>query len=255
MKIGLFAHGEVGLEVVRHFTAEGCVPELLLLARGDDAGNSLIRQAANTPAIIEWGREPDAAQLAQWRAAALDLGITAWWPFLLRPEVFTAPRLGCLNFHPSLLPHGRGKHPNFWALREGTPFGVSLQFIDAGVDSGAVAFQQELPVSWEDTGGTLHQRAREAVVALFKANFARILRGDIPREAQAPGVGSFHRARELEPASEVQLDARYSARELLNLLRARTYPPHPGAWFSEAGELYDVRVEISKRPSPLPPTS
>jgi methionyl-tRNA formyltransferase len=252
MRIGLFAHGEVGLEVVRHFTAGACVPVLIVLARGDDAGNAAIRRAANTAAFAEWGRVPDAAQLEQWRAAAPELGIAAWWPFILRPEVFTVPRLGCLNFHPSLLPHGRGKHPNFWALREGTPFGVSLQFIDAGVDSGAVAFQQELPVSWEDTGGTLHRRAQEAIVSLFKANFARIVRGDIPRRPQTPGAGSFHRARELEPASEIRLDDHCSARELLNLLRARTYPPHPAAWFTECGEVYDVRVEIKKRPSPLP---
>lgn len=249
MKIVLFAHGEVGLEVVKHFAAEGVAPAVLIVVREDKVGNELIRRATNALTIVEWSREPAPEQVEQLRALASDLAIVAWWPYLLRPVVFSLPRLGCLNFHPSLLPHGRGKHPNFWAVREGTPFGVSLQFIDAGVDSGDVAFQQMLPVSWEDTGGTLHHRARAAIVALFKANYTRLMRGDIPRQPQVATEGSFHRASELEAASQIDLDKHYSARELLNLLRARTYPPHPGAWFTEADVTYDVRVEIKQRPS------
>lgn len=249
MRIALFAHGDVGLEVVKHFASEGVVPALLILVREDPQGNALIRSSTNALTIAEWSREPTHEQVEQLRALAADLAIVAWWPYLLRPTAFSLPRLGCVNFHPSLLPHGRGKHPNFWALCEGSPFGVSLHLIDAGVDSGDVVFQQILPVSWEDTGGTLHQRARVAIVALFKENFARLMRGDIPRQPQVASEGSFHRASELEAASRIDLDKHYSGRELLNLLRARTYMPHPGAWFTEAGAVYDVRVEIKQRPS------
>lgn len=247
MKIVLFAHGEVGLEVARHFTTAGVKPALAILVRGDEQGEAF-RTALPGVAVVEWEREAGPEQVAHLRAVAPDLGIVAWWPFLLRPDVFTVPPLGCLNFHPSLLPHGRGKHPNFWALRDGTPFGVSLQFVDAGIDTGPVAFQQTLEVTWEDTGATLHTRARAAVVELFKANFPRILRGDLPRQIQAMEAGSFHWGRELEPASQLDLDAPTTARAVLNTLRARTFAPHPGAWFTEAGVTYDVRVAITARP-------
>jgi len=246
VKIVLFAHGEVGLEVARHFTAEGVKPELAILVRGDEQG-AAFRAALPGVEVVEWEREAGPEQVARLRALTPDLGIVAWWPFLLRPEVFTVPPLGCLNFHPSLLPHGRGKHPNFWALREGTPFGVSLQFVDVGIDTGPVAFQRTLDVSWEDTGATLHRRAQAAVVELFKANFQRILRGDLPRQRQASEAGSFHWGRELEPASQLNLDAPTTARAVLNALRARTFAPHPGAWFNESGVTYDVRVEIKAR--------
>lgn len=250
MKIVLFANGEVGLEVARHFTAEGVKPALAILVRGDERGEAF-RAALPGVEVVEWQREAGPEQVAHLRAVAPDLGIVAWWPFLLRPEVFTVPPLGCLNFHPSLLPHGRGKHPNFWALREGTPFGVSLQFVDAGIDTGPVAFQRTLEVSWEDTGATLHGRARAAVVELFKASFHQIMRGDLPRQSQPAETGSFHWGRELEPASQLDLDAPTTARAVLNTLRARTFTPHPGAWFTEAGTTYDVRVEIKARPNNL----
>jgi len=48
------------------------------------------------------------------------------------------------------------------------------------------------------------------------------------------------------PFKTIELDKAYKARELLDLLRARTFRPHPGAWFLENGERYEVRVEIKK---------
>ena len=219
---------------------------MLLLAGEDSGWNDLIRRATNAEVIVEWGRQPSDADIQRLRELAPDLGITAWWPYILKPEVFDIPRLGCLNFHPSLLPEGRGKHPNFWALKGRTPFGVTLHFIDEGIDTGDVAFQQEIPVFWEDTGETLHGKARATVVDLFKQHFHSILAGDLPRHAQDRSAGAFHRARELEDASQIDLKREYRAGELLDLLRARTYAAHPGAWFAEDGETYEVRIEIRK---------
>jgi methionyl-tRNA formyltransferase len=154
------------------------------------------------------------------------------------------PRQGCLNFHNSLLPHNRGKHPNFWSLVEGRPYGVTLQFADIGVDTGAIAFQAEVPATWADTGGSLYTRGQAAIVQLFRDSWPRIREGDIPRVCQDPHGGSFHRARELEAASRIDLDAPTTARQLLNVLRARTFPPHPAARFEDNGIAYEVRVDI-----------
>jgi methionyl-tRNA formyltransferase len=82
-------------------------------------------------------------------------------------------------------------------------------------------------------------------VALFAENWPAIREGRVPRIPQ-PRTGSFHRGAELETASRIDLDASYRARDLLNLLRARTFPPHPAAWFVDDGVRYVVRVAIGK---------
>jgi methionyl-tRNA formyltransferase len=144
------------------------------------------------------------------------------------------------------LPYNRGKHYNFWAIVEEAPFGVTLHHVDEGVDRGDIAFQARIETGWEDTGETLYRKAQVAIVRLFRDAFDDIVAGRIPRTPQDLGAGSFHLARELEPASRIDLDAPCTARQLLNVLRARTFPPHPAAWFEAGGEKYEVRVQINR---------
>jgi methionyl-tRNA formyltransferase len=247
MNFALFAADEVGREIIKFLKSEAMAPAALVLDSRDPKNlNLAMRNACDTDLVFESDELYGDASLAALRAAHLELIILAWWPYIIKPEIIQIPRLGCLNFHPSLLPYGRGKDPNFWNLVEQSPYGVSIHFIDEGIDSGDIAFQKVLPTNWEDTGQTLHQAAKRSIMELFKENFSAIIRGDIPRKNQDLTKGSFHRRSEIEPASKIELDQTYSARSLLNLFRARTFPPHPAAWFEEHGERYEVRVEIRR---------
>jgi methionyl-tRNA formyltransferase len=238
VKLALFAAGAVG-EQIASFLASEKADVVCVAVSPDDASSRAI--AAHFP-----DRVIDAANVDALRACAPDLGILAWWPAILREPQLSIPQLGWLNTHPSLLPFNRGKHYNFWALVEEAPFGVTLHWIDGGVDSGDIAFQRPLPTTWEDTGATLYDKAQRAIVELFIESWPAISAGRIPRTPQNQSAGSFHRAAELDAASRIDLDATYRARDLLNLLRARTFRPHPSAWFTEGGAKYEVRVEITK---------
>ena len=65
----------------------------------------------------------------------------AWWPKIVLDYIVDAPNVGVANFHPTFLPYDRGKNYVFWRLVEGTSFGVTLHFVDEGIDSGDIAFQ------------------------------------------------------------------------------------------------------------------
>ena len=250
MRIGLFASNVVGDRIAKFFGDQGEAPACLALDRSDPASlNASItaHSGAEDPKLVFYSdalREP--ATLEALRKLNLDLIVLAWWPYILSRELIEIPRLGCLNFHPSLLPFNRGKHYNFWAIVEGSPFGVTLHWVDTAVDCGDIAFQSPIEVSWEDTGATLYYKAQEEIVRLFIEKFAEIKSGRIPRIPQDLSRGSSHRASELDASSRIELDQTYTARDLLNLLRARTFPPHPAAWFTEDNTKYEVRVEIKK---------
>jgi len=164
---------------------------------------------------------------------------------LKKPLLYT-PRLGFINTHPSLLPHNRGKHYNFWALVEQAPFGVTLHCVDSGVDTGPIVAQSTLAYDWCDTGETLYNKAKTAMVELFCKTYPILRTEQYDTKPQNAGMGSFHRASELESASQIDLDALYRARDLLNLLRARTFQGYPGCWFEEAGNCYEISVKIRK---------
>lgn len=249
MNFGLFATQDVGLEVARFLSDRGERIACLVLDANDPGGcNQQILEAVETDVVAYSNALGDVETLGRLRRLDLDLLILAWWPYIVGPPVIQLARIGCLNFHNSLLPHNRGKHPNFWAIVEGSPYGVTLHFVDAGVDTGDIIFQKEVDSTWEDTGETLHRKGKHAVVELFKEKFDDIKALRFSRKPQDPKTGSFHRARELDPASRIDLDALYPARDLLNLLRARTYPPFPAAWFIEGSQKYEVRVEIRRVP-------
>jgi methionyl-tRNA formyltransferase len=165
----------------------------------------------------------------------------------LRREFLNLGQRITLNLHPSLLPHCRGKDPNFWTIVEGRPFGVSIHHVVAEIDAGDIAFQREISHDWEDTGKTLYRKAEHTIVELFADAYPRIVNFDVPRHPQATASGSFHMRKELDPRSLIDLDRQYTAREILNLLRARTFEPHPACRFVDGGETYEVRVSIRRK--------
>jgi methionyl-tRNA formyltransferase len=222
-------------------------PALLVLDPSSDEAldREIVFSSGVDPAAVV--RSSDPALLADALAAhRIDLGILAWWPRILKAQTIHAAKAGFLNLHPSLLPFNRGKDYNFWAIVERAPFGVTIHWVTPGVDDGPIAFQRSIDLTWEDTGATTYAKAQDAIVGLFRDSWGDIRTGAIPRIDQSSDTGSFHRRAELEPASEIKLDGTYSGRDLLNLLRARTFPPHPGAWFIDDGDFFEVRVSITR---------
>lgn len=195
---------------------------------------------------LTYKSEPELLQ-ALATVEPIDLGVLAWWPKIISPALIAMPEYGFINTHPSLLPYNRGKHYNFWALVEQVPFGVSLHYVDEGIDSGDVVAQSLIPYDWEDTGETLYAKAGHTMVDLFKAVYPKLRAQELPRIKQCLSWGSLHYASEIEPASKVDLDKTYRARDLINLLRARTFSGHPACWFEDDGATYEIRIEIRRK--------
>jgi methionyl-tRNA formyltransferase len=183
------------------------------------------------------------------RELKIDIGVLAWWPKLIKQPLIGMPKHGFINTHPSMLPHNRGKHYNFWTIVEQAPFGVSLHMIDDGIDSGDVIAQNPIHYGWEDNGETLYGKAQESMVRLFRDVYPDIRSLDFPRQKQNLSLGSFHRAAELDSACRIEIDRNYRARDILNLLRARTFAGHPACWFCDKGEMFEVRIDIKRKKS------
>lgn len=167
-----------------------------------------------------------------------------WWPYIIEKEIITIPKFGVINTHPSLLPYNRGKHYNFWNLVEDVPFGVSLHFVDEKIDSGDIVFQSKILKSWEDTGKSLYYKAQEEMINLFKKKYNKIIENRYIKLKQNLDEGSFHYSKELENASQIFLDKEYKARDLFNLLRARTFPPYNSCYFFDEGKKYEIQIQI-----------
>jgi len=238
MKLLLMCNAEVG-NTIAEWLLENHPNDIGAIVAVSESAVCVTARARGIPCFLFQSEPQLLSDLAQ--LAPFDLGILAWWPKLISSAVMALSEHGFVNTHPSLLPYNRGKHYNFWALVEQSPFGVSLHFVDEGVDSGDIVVQQAIAYDWEDTGETLYVK-----VELFKSAYPDIRRGSVWRKPQDIHAGSLHYGNEIDAASKIDLDKNYSARNLLNLLRARTFPNYPACSFNDNGEEYEVRVKITK---------
>lgn len=86
--------------------------------------------------------------LAAWvRNLSPDLIAIHTMARLLKPAIFSIPRLGAINLHQSYLPAYRGPNPDFWHYHDMEMHpGVTVHFIDSGEDTGDIIFQERVAI-------------------------------------------------------------------------------------------------------------
>lgn len=245
MKSILMADQDVGLEITQWLLSDYKQDIALVVTSSENEILEVVRQAKVPSLVFESTNQVH--NYIQKSGIDLDIGFLVWWPKLIKHPLLKLPKQGFINTHPSLLPFNRGKHYNFWALVEQAPFGVSLHFAEDGIDNGNIVAQATIPYGWEDNGAALYKKAKYEIVNLFKETYPTIRTLNIPQQKQDLDRGSFHLADEIERASLINLDDSYRARDLLNLLRARTFVGYPACWFNDGINEYEVRVEITRK--------
>lgn len=241
MKLVLLADGDVGLGITRYLL-ERYPEDLCLVVTTGENEIYRVAEARGVPVAVF----SSFAQVVASLPDGADLGILAWWPKIVKSPLLELPRNGFVNTHPSLLPYNRGKHYNFWALVEQSPFGVTLHRVDAGIDTGDIIAQQGIAYDWCDNGGSLYFKAQAAMLELFCQTYPVLRTGKFESSPQDLSAGSVHRSSEIEAASRIDLERTYVARELINLLRARTFEGYPGCWFEEGGVRYEISINVRK---------
>ncbi len=190
-------------------------------------------------------RQPEATQ--QLRDWAPDLIVVAAFGQILRPEVLDLPKWGCINIHGSLLPRGRGAAPIQAAILAGDQeTGITIMKMDPGVDTGPMLSQRSIPISLEDTAGTLFEKLAPIGANLLLETLARYLSGElVPQPQPASGITYAPMLKK----EDGLLDFTQPAIALER--RVRAYNPWPGTWFEWNGtplKVLHARYSAEKNP-------
>jgi methionyl-tRNA formyltransferase len=161
-------------------------------------------------------------------------------------EVLDVPERGCVNLHPSYLPYNRGKSPNVWSIVNGTPVGVTFHYMNEDIDEGDIIARRRIETSFADTGKDLHRRLERAQFDLFTDVWPEFESGAVEVTPQRQTDGRFHTVEDFRALCEIDPDAEYTARDLLDRLRALTFPPFDNAYVEIDDERY--YLELSIRP-------
>lgn len=204
-----------------------------------------IQRAARVPVekVFEADALDDDATLARIASLNGDIAVSVLFDYILERRFLSLFPHGAVNVHPALLPYNRGQYPNVWSIVEGTPAGVTIHRMDAGIDTGDILAQREVTVTRFDTGETLYRRLERASLELFQDAWPRI-RGGTALPLPQSGTGTYHRTRDVDAIDEIDLEREYRAGDLLNILRARTFAPYKGAYFRDGARKVYVRVQL-----------
>lgn len=119
-----------------------------------------------------------------------DLAVVVAYGRILPPEFLSAPRLGCINVHFSLLPKYRGAAPVNWAIVNGeTSTGVTTMFIAEQLDSGAILLQRETEIGSAETAPELMARLAPMGAELLSETLRRL--NEIQPLAQEDSKATF----------------------------------------------------------------
>ncbi len=124
-----------------------------------------------------------------------DYIISYGYRFLIPKSVVDHYARKIINLHISLLPWNRGADPNLWSFLEDTPKGVTIHYIDEGLDTGDIIAQQKVIFSEEETLTTTYQKLIEEIEILFKKVWPNIREGKNHQIIQT-GKGSYHNSKD-----------------------------------------------------------
>lgn len=178
---------------------------------------------ANDLPLYQPERLKDATTQQPLRDAAPEVLVVAAYGLILPQAVLDIPRCGCLNIHASLLPRWRGAAPIQRAIEAGdTETGISIMQMDAGLDTGALALSEHVPIAADETAMSLHDKlaalgARLIVAALEQLAHCQLELTPQPQEGvtYAGKIGK----------EEARIDWRQPAAVIERRLRAFTPTP------------------------------
>ncbi len=202
------------------------------------AGPDPLRAAAEAAGVPV--RQPasfrDERVAEELRELAADLMVMAFVTLFVPSDVLATPRLGSIQYHPSLLPRHRGPSAINWAIiqRDATT-GVTIFWPDEGLDTGPVLLTREVAIEPDDTVGSLY------FDKLFPLGVAAMLDAvDLVAAGRAPRIGQDEFPATYESwcrKDDVGIDWTRPREEVYALLRGAD--PRPGAWTTFDGVVVD----------------
>jgi methionyl-tRNA formyltransferase len=222
--------------------------------RGREIGFSPVKELALEHGLTLYQplkvKEPDF--LEKIKAMAPEAIVVAAFGQILPKALLDIPEFGCINVHASLLPKYRGAAPIQYSIIDGEEeTGITIMYMDVGIDTGDIILQEKLPISPQETGGSLFDKLKVLGAGLLLEALRGIEDGTAVRTPQDNDRATYVKTISKEMG---KLDFSMPAVQLERLVRGLN--PWPSAYTLLDGKtlkLWQAEVEESKAaPEALP---
>lgn len=176
------------------------------------------------------------ASVERLRRENADIFVVAAFGQLLPKTILEMPRFGCINIHGSLLPAYRGAAPVQWAVLDGQKeAGDTIMQMNEGLDTGDILMQESIPLSADETAGSLYDKLSSMGGPLLLKALDAIEGGTVTPVPQ--GDSGTHYAKMLRKEMG-NIDWTKSAEEIGRLVRGLN--PWPSAYTHWNGKMLKI---------------
>jgi methionyl-tRNA formyltransferase len=192
--------------------------------------------------VWQVGQATAASVIDTWQPLQPDVGVVACFSQRLPERLLALPRHGFFNLHPSLLPHFRGPEPLFWTFRAGVQqTGVTLHWLDAGLDTGDIALQAKLTLPLGIDGLVAERQTAELCAQLLIDGLDQLANGRLPRTPQPQG-GSYH---SFPTAVDFEIPTSWPARRAYHFMRGTAHWQRPYPILLPDGEKIVAKTAVA----------
>lgn len=235
MRIVFIATGEIGVPALRFLLASKEHEVVGVVTQPDKHAGRQLRVAptpikaavgATAVPVFQPARIKQPEAIAQIGSLAPEVIVVMAYGQILPRAILQIPAVACLNLHASLLPRHRGAAPIQAAISSGDArTGITVMFMDEGLDTGDILLQLRIEINADDTGGSLHDRLAELAPGALAPALEQLRDGTAPRRPQDATSATY--APKLERAHG-RIDFAESAEVIERKIRA--FDPWPGAF-------------------------
>lgn len=225
MKIGYFADGPWSHESIKLMVEDDSIEIAFIVPRFDTQDPVLKSwaEALNIPFLLYENVNSKEA-LAELKSFDCDLFVSMSFNQIIKRSLIDVAPKGFINCHAGALPFYRGRNPLNWVLINGEKeFGITVHYIDEGIDTGDVVEQELYPITDIDTYATLLSKAINKCGPILLKSIKSIQNGSanrIPQSVIHP-VGTYFCQRKV---GDEFIDFNWTASRIFNFVRALTTP-------------------------------
>lgn len=174
-----------------------------------------------------------------------DFIISVLYPYIFKQPIFSFPTRGILNLHPSYLPFNKGTGSYTWCIMDRTLNGVTLHWVDEGIDTGKYIMRDSIVICEEDTANDLYKKVEKCGITLFDSFLNKYnLNEDIPAYDYIE-EGTYHDRKSKQTIREINLNE--NAEIAIKKMKALTTSnKNEAAYYTKDGIKYGVNISIFK---------
>jgi methionyl-tRNA formyltransferase len=249
MRVLLVAEESAGIQALRALERSSHEIAAVMTAPPTRGGGATVGSVAEQLGVrlLPSERVRDAATADWIRDERVDLLVNVHSLYLIHADVVAAPRIGSFNLHPGPLPEYAGLNAPSWAIYNGEArHGVTVHWMEPGVDTGAIAYESRFDLVPSDTGLSVSVRCvREGVPLIERLLDAAALDpASIPRREQDLSRRRYFRRADVPDGGRILWTR--PAERIVDLVRAADYFPFPSPWGTPTATLAGREVAVLK---------